>query len=341
MRVARIYSEQAPTLRQAHAAGSTRCRRRARRGDAGSCAHIVGMMGHEPIVEALAAGADVVLAGRATDTAQRRRCAAAGMPGRPDLARRQDRRVRRPVHHQPALRRGPRDHRRHRVHHRAARRGRRRARRSRWPRTCCTRTATRSRCGSRPARWNVATPPTGRSTTGGSASRGRGSNPPSSTRSSSRGPDHRLRDHVVRRHPRPAHPRPGSTPGRPARWFVAQGVDAPRARPDEYDSTSAATATTPSWATSTRPPGRPARSGVMLLVDRRRPGHGHRGREDRQPADAAPAAPRTWTTCPASRSPLRRPRSSAGRRTSSSSTTSWTSTPRPSCSASTQPETVR
>jgi hypothetical protein len=34
-----------------------------------SCSHIVGMMGHEPIVEALRTGADVVLAGRATDTA--------------------------------------------------------------------------------------------------------------------------------------------------------------------------------------------------------------------------------------------------------------------------------
>ncbi|MEV4319517.1 acyclic terpene utilization AtuA family protein [Actinocrispum sp. NPDC049592] len=34
-----------------------------------SCAHIVGAMGHEPIVEALRAGAQVVLAGRATDTA--------------------------------------------------------------------------------------------------------------------------------------------------------------------------------------------------------------------------------------------------------------------------------
>ncbi|MFB7248613.1 hypothetical protein CW362_31295 [Streptomyces populi] len=34
-----------------------------------SCRHIVGMMGHEPIVAALEAGADVVLAGRATDTA--------------------------------------------------------------------------------------------------------------------------------------------------------------------------------------------------------------------------------------------------------------------------------
>lgn len=34
-----------------------------------SCTHIVGAMGHEPIVEALRAGARVVLAGRATDTA--------------------------------------------------------------------------------------------------------------------------------------------------------------------------------------------------------------------------------------------------------------------------------
>jgi hypothetical protein len=33
------------------------------------CAHIVAMMGHEPIEQALRAGADVVLAGRATDTA--------------------------------------------------------------------------------------------------------------------------------------------------------------------------------------------------------------------------------------------------------------------------------
>jgi hypothetical protein len=33
------------------------------------CVHIVGMMGHEPIEQALRAGADVVLAGRATDTA--------------------------------------------------------------------------------------------------------------------------------------------------------------------------------------------------------------------------------------------------------------------------------
>ncbi|MCO6000116.1 acyclic terpene utilization AtuA family protein [Actinoallomurus rhizosphaericola] len=33
------------------------------------CVHIVGVMGHEPIEQALRAGADVVLAGRATDTA--------------------------------------------------------------------------------------------------------------------------------------------------------------------------------------------------------------------------------------------------------------------------------
>jgi hypothetical protein len=33
------------------------------------CSHIVGVMGHEPIATALADGADVVLAGRATDTA--------------------------------------------------------------------------------------------------------------------------------------------------------------------------------------------------------------------------------------------------------------------------------
>lgn len=33
------------------------------------CTHIVGMMGHEPIEQALRGGADVVLAGRATDTA--------------------------------------------------------------------------------------------------------------------------------------------------------------------------------------------------------------------------------------------------------------------------------
>lgn len=37
--------------------------------DIRSCEHIVGLMGHEPIANALMAGADIVLAGRATDTA--------------------------------------------------------------------------------------------------------------------------------------------------------------------------------------------------------------------------------------------------------------------------------
>ncbi|MGP4096374.1 acyclic terpene utilization AtuA family protein [Nonomuraea sp. KM90] len=73
LKVARIYSEQDATRLKEHL-------------DAGrihplpplgqlraetleSCTHIVGAMGHEPIVEALRAGAQVVLAGRATDTA--------------------------------------------------------------------------------------------------------------------------------------------------------------------------------------------------------------------------------------------------------------------------------
>jgi acyclic terpene utilization AtuA family protein len=73
LKVARIYSEQ-------RAAGlvplldTGRIRPLAPSGplDAATldrCAHIVAMMGHEPIEQALNAGADVVLAGRATDTA--------------------------------------------------------------------------------------------------------------------------------------------------------------------------------------------------------------------------------------------------------------------------------
>ncbi|UPZ26967.1 DUF1446 domain-containing protein [Streptomyces sp. LRE541] len=73
LRIARIYSEQEPTFLKGEL-------------DAGrihpltphgpleprtleGCTHIVGMMGHEPFVEAIRAGAQVVLAGRATDTA--------------------------------------------------------------------------------------------------------------------------------------------------------------------------------------------------------------------------------------------------------------------------------
>jgi hypothetical protein len=73
LKVARIYSEQSaaellPRLREG------RIHPLAPSGplDAATverCAHIVGVMGHEPIEQALRAGADVVLAGRATDTA--------------------------------------------------------------------------------------------------------------------------------------------------------------------------------------------------------------------------------------------------------------------------------
>ncbi|MGA6167271.1 acyclic terpene utilization AtuA family protein [Amycolatopsis magusensis] len=71
--VARIYSEQdAAELKEHLHAG--RVHPLPPMGDLGaevleSCTHIVGMMGHEPIAEALEAGARVVLCGRATDTA--------------------------------------------------------------------------------------------------------------------------------------------------------------------------------------------------------------------------------------------------------------------------------
>jgi len=71
--VARIYSEQrADTLIERLKAGAIHPLAPSGALDAStldSCAHVVGMMGHEPIEEALRAGADVVLAGRATDTA--------------------------------------------------------------------------------------------------------------------------------------------------------------------------------------------------------------------------------------------------------------------------------
>ncbi|MGP4029365.1 acyclic terpene utilization AtuA family protein [Actinomadura sp. 3N407] len=73
LKVARIYSEQdAGTLERHLDAG--RIHALPPMGDLRSetlesCTHIVAMMGHEPIVAALEAGARVVLAGRATDTA--------------------------------------------------------------------------------------------------------------------------------------------------------------------------------------------------------------------------------------------------------------------------------
>lgn len=73
LRVATIYSEQQATDLKEHL-DQGRIHPLPPHGDLDSatlesCTHIVAMMGHEPIVEALAAGADVVLAGRATDTA--------------------------------------------------------------------------------------------------------------------------------------------------------------------------------------------------------------------------------------------------------------------------------
>lgn len=73
LRIARIYSEQrADDLKEHLAAG--RIHPLPPMDELASetledCTHIVGLMGHEPIVEALQAGAQVVLAGRATDTA--------------------------------------------------------------------------------------------------------------------------------------------------------------------------------------------------------------------------------------------------------------------------------
>ncbi|MHA6761441.1 acyclic terpene utilization AtuA family protein [Streptacidiphilus sp. PAMC 29251] len=71
--VARIYSEQRPLdlsallhqglVRPLEPAGPLEAEALAR------CSHVVGLMGHEPIAAALLGGADVVLAGRATDTA--------------------------------------------------------------------------------------------------------------------------------------------------------------------------------------------------------------------------------------------------------------------------------
>lgn len=71
--VARIYSEQdAAELKDALDAGRVHPLPPLGELDAAtleSCTHIVGLMGHEPIAAALEAGAQVVLAGRATDTA--------------------------------------------------------------------------------------------------------------------------------------------------------------------------------------------------------------------------------------------------------------------------------
>lgn len=73
LRVARIYSEQsAEVLSALRTQGKVRPLEPAgalAAGELERCSHIVGLMGHEPIADALRAGANVVVAGRATDTA--------------------------------------------------------------------------------------------------------------------------------------------------------------------------------------------------------------------------------------------------------------------------------
>jgi len=73
LRVAKIYSEQSAAVLKEHL-GAGRIHPLPPLGELTaetleSCTHIVGVLGHEPIVDALRAGAQVVLAGRATDTA--------------------------------------------------------------------------------------------------------------------------------------------------------------------------------------------------------------------------------------------------------------------------------
>jgi hypothetical protein len=71
--IARIYSEQSPDLIvERIAAGRVHALPPAgplEEGTVRRCEHVVGLLGHHPIVEALERGADVVLAGRSTDTA--------------------------------------------------------------------------------------------------------------------------------------------------------------------------------------------------------------------------------------------------------------------------------
>jgi hypothetical protein len=73
LRIARIYSELSPEVLQRKVAeGRTIALPPAgklTRETIDGCEHIVGLMGHEPIAQALKAGANVVLAGRCTDAA--------------------------------------------------------------------------------------------------------------------------------------------------------------------------------------------------------------------------------------------------------------------------------
>ena len=159
--------------------------------------------------------------------------ASARPPSRTDLARSEDRRVRRALHHQPAERRGSRSHRRRGIHRPAPRPEQRLHSDDCGRATCSTRTPIPSGCGNHPAPWTPRRPNTGPWTTRPSASKDPDSNRPPSTRSSSNGsaiagyetialvgirdPEHPRRDRYLdrdprrdphRSRPRPPRPRP-------------------------------------------------------------------------------------------------------------------------------------
>ncbi len=115
-----------------------------------SCTNIVALAGAEQIAAALETGADIVIAGRTTDTAI---IAAlpldAGLPRRRRLAWREDRRMRRALRHQPAIGRDPGRLRRSRVHGRRHWQMAPMPRRTPCRRTCFMRTPIRSSCMNR------------------------------------------------------------------------------------------------------------------------------------------------------------------------------------------------
>lgn len=121
------------------------------------CTHIVAMMGHEPIVAALTKGADIVLAGRATDTA----VAAAvplmrGMPAGPTwhaakIVECGGKPLPAPALVVSSRRLTAKDSVSSHLHLTP------RVRRPRWPRTCSTRQLTLFKCASPTALWTSVT----------------------------------------------------------------------------------------------------------------------------------------------------------------------------------------
>ena len=261
-----------------------------------SCAHIVGVMGHEPFAAALAAGAEVMLAGRATDTAMVAALALLrGRAARAGLARGEDDRVRRPVHDQPAQRRRLRRDRRRGLHRRSRSTPRPPARRPRSPRTCSTRTSnpfrlrragrqcstpppppttpsTSAPCGSR-APVRACRPPTAKLE---GARRSPGTRPSPSSASSTR-----ISSPTSTRGSLLAHGCWPTACGRAALARTREGRIAVRCYgPDAILGRASDTRRAASEV------------GVLLQVRAARPGAGDRGRQDREPPAAAPAAAR-------------------------------------------------